>query len=161
MKTSLPIPIIILYLFISSLVLLVSGCHKKEPTEFVTQTTTIEHMISDLSTIEKIQLVTGVGYENSPPGIMGFTKAIPRHKIPHLAFVDGPKGIRLDWSRKDVSFALCPTAFPSAIALASMWDNQLVYKVGMAMGLEGRISRFAFRNSELKMTFIAYFLNFL
>ena len=139
MKTPLPIPIIVLCLLIISSVLLVSGCHKKEPTKFVTQTTNIEHIISDLSTIEKIQLVTGLGYDSSPPGIMGFTRAIPRHKIPHLAFVDGPQGIRLDWSDSDASFALRPTAFPSATALASTWDNQLVKKVGMAMGLEGRI----------------------
>ena len=98
----------------------------------------LKEILSNSSVQEKIELVTGVGYEQSPQGMTGYTTSIERFGVPHMALLDGPQGIRIDWSKKDLNYSIRPTAFPTATALASSWDKKLVFKVGEAIGKEAR-----------------------
>ncbi|MAJ80009.1 MAG: glycosyl hydrolase [Porticoccaceae bacterium] len=98
----------------------------------------LKEILSNLSVQEKIELVTGVGYEYSPKGMTGYTTSIERFGIPHMALLDGPQGIRIDWSKKDFNYSIRPTAFPTATVLASSWDENLVFKVGEGIGKEAR-----------------------
>src|SRR5690606_19861508 len=51
---------------------------------------------------------------------------------------DGPHGVRKPESDKEVglSNAIAATCFPTASALASSWDTDLIRKVGEALGQE-------------------------
>ena len=77
----------------------------------------IENLIGNLSLKEKIDLLSGTGFESKP---------IERLGIPQLKMADGPLGVR--WGES--------TAFPSGIALASTWNPNIVNKVGSAIARE-------------------------
>jgi beta-glucosidase len=61
--------------------------------------------------------------------------------IPPIVVTDGPHGVRLQASSGDslaASANLPATCFPTASALASSWDPELVERVGVALGVESR-----------------------
>lgn len=70
-------------------------------------------------------------------GAAGESYSVPHLGIPAITYADGPAGLRIDSIREN-----CPgrtfyaTAFPVASLLASTWDTDLVYQVGMSMGEE-------------------------
>lgn len=108
----------------------------------------IKEVIASMTLEEKVNMVIGVGKENiwerhgTPSvdfwlkGQVGATYAIERLGIPHTTFTDGPAGLRIDTIQKGVDYRTYCTAFPSATALASTWNKELVQKVGEAMGHE-------------------------
>ena len=77
----------------------------------------IRDLIGKMTLEEKIDLLSGTGFETRP---------IPRLGIPPLNMTDGPVGVRWDNS----------TAFPVSIAMAATWDPGLIHRVGWALGRE-------------------------
>lgn len=111
-------------------------------------TTNIDKVIANMTLEEKANMALGIGdatWTNPPTGektvlvqgAAGCTYKIPRLGITPAALADGPAGLRIDPKRKDDSTRnfYC-TAFPTATALASTWNADLVQEVGKAMGNE-------------------------
>ncbi|WP_224488255.1 beta-glucosidase [Robertkochia flava] len=117
-----------------------------------------DSLISLMSLEEKVYMVTGTGMdipgvpENSEPiqatvgttkdkvpGAAGTSYSIERLGIPAVVFADGPAGIRIDPKRDEApDQSFYATAFPTAITISSSWNTELVKKVGMAFGIEGK-----------------------
>lgn len=108
----------------------------------------IKEIVAAMTLDEKAMLVTGRndytfgGYDNPEefvrfikPSVSGYTQGIPRLGIPPTALADGPAGAVVV-TREDNDKSYYATGFPSGIALACSWDQQLVEEVGRAMGNE-------------------------
>ncbi|MFA6450512.1 MAG: glycoside hydrolase family 3 C-terminal domain-containing protein [bacterium] len=82
----------------------------------------VDALIGLLTLEEKISMIHGdVGAGTSMD-----TKAIPRLGIPRFQMSDGPNGVR--WGAS--------TAFPPGITMASTWNEDLLYRYGVALGRE-------------------------
>jgi len=91
----------------------------------------IETQITQLTLQEKVSLLSGANFWN--------TKAIQRVGIPSIILTDGPHGLRRQTGKADhlgISTSVPATCFPTAAALASSWDEQLLEKVGASIGAE-------------------------
>jgi len=67
------------------------------------------------------------------------TVGIPRAGVPSLSLCDGPHGIRKQTGTGEafgIASSTPATCFPTASALASSWDVDLLEEVGRAIGLE-------------------------
>ena len=67
------------------------------------------------------------------------TKEIAGKGIPEIMMTDGPHGLRKQTGETDhlgVNKSVPATCFPSAAALASSWDRELLEKIGQALGEE-------------------------
>ena len=101
----------------------------------------IDEVIACLTLKEKASLVVGAGYKSMLAGVFGFqvpvpgaagmTRAVPRLGIPAIVLSDGPAGVRIDPKRN----GYC-TGFPIGSLLSSTWNQELVEKVGEAIGNE-------------------------
>ena len=101
----------------------------------------IDEVVSCLTLKEKASLVVGAGYKSMlagsfgfkvpVPGAAGMTRAVPRLGIPAIVLSDGPAGVRIDPKRN----GFC-TGFPIGSLLSSTWNQELVEKVGAAIGNE-------------------------
>ncbi len=102
----------------------------------------ISDVISAMSLQDKIYLLMGLGDSNwvKPKMILdgeaGLTWDIPRLGITPSVLTDGPAGLRIEAKPKDSKRTFYCTAFPTATALASSWNQELVENVGKAMGNE-------------------------
>ena len=90
-------------------------------------------LLSELTLEEKAALCLGSDFWH--------TAAIPRLGIPAVTMADGPHGLRRkpeegEYAR--ISGSVPATCFPTASALASSFDAELVRHVGRAIGLEAR-----------------------
>ncbi|MFD5463540.1 glycoside hydrolase family 3 C-terminal domain-containing protein [Kitasatospora sp. NPDC127059] len=88
----------------------------------------IEHLLSQLTTDEKVTLLRGL---DAPPGVhsVGYVAGVPRLGIPPLLLSDGPAGVR------DGRPA---TALPAPVALAAAFDPALATTYGDVLGREAR-----------------------
>lgn len=77
----------------------------------------IEDLLSRMSLEEKVDMLSGTGFESKPNERLG---------IPSLNMTDGPVGVR--WGKA--------TAFPAGIAMAASWDTALVERIGQALARE-------------------------
>ena len=70
---------------------------------------------------------------------MWYLEGIERLNLPSIMVTDGPHGLRKQMGDSDhlgLSNSVKATCFPTASALASTWDNELVYQVGEKLGDE-------------------------
>ncbi|RAO32624.1 Beta-glucosidase [Micromonospora noduli] len=89
-------------------------------------------LLSQLTLEEKAALCLGSTFWHTAP--------IPRLGLPEVMVADGPHGLRRqpDGNQAGISGSLPATCFPTASALGSSWDPDLVRQVGQAIGAEAR-----------------------
>jgi beta-glucosidase len=90
-------------------------------------------LLGELTLEEKASLASGSGF--------WWTRRIERLGIPSIMVADGPHGLRKQADRADhvgLGASVPATCFPTASALASSWDRDLVRAVGAAIGTEAR-----------------------
>ena len=88
-------------------------------------------LVSRMSLTEKAELCSGSG--------LWHTKANERLGLPAIMLTDGPHGLRKQLSGDDsggIGQSVPATCFPTAAALASTWDVDLLREVGAALGRE-------------------------
>jgi beta-glucosidase len=107
----------------------------------------IEDVIAAMTLEEKVYLLMGLGDESiknpdsKVPGVIldgeaARTWDIPRLGITPAVLTDGPAGLRINAHPKDLKTTRYCTAFPTATALSSTWNTDLIKNVGKAMGNE-------------------------
>jgi len=90
-------------------------------------------LLNGLTIEEKAALCSGSGFWH--------TRAIERLGIANIMVADGPHGLRKQTvSGDDIGMGLSvpATCFPTAAALASSWDPELLHRVGAAVADEAR-----------------------
>src|SRR5512132_3595025 len=90
-------------------------------------------LLAELTLEEKASLCLGADFWH--------TAAVERLGIPAIMVSDGPHGLRKQPEEGDhvaISGSVPATCFPTACALGSSWDPQLVQRVGEALGREAR-----------------------
>ncbi|MDO9380841.1 MAG: glycoside hydrolase family 3 C-terminal domain-containing protein [Nocardioidaceae bacterium] len=91
----------------------------------------VEEVMADLTREEKVALTSGVGFWD--------TEAVERLGVPSIMVSDGPHGLRKEVVGDDGTRSTLPaTCFPTAVALGSTWDADLLREVGAALGRETR-----------------------
>src|SRR3954452_23405301 len=93
----------------------------------------VETVLSELTLEEKASLVIGSDFWH--------TAAVDRLGVPRVMVCDGPHGLRKQPEESDhagLGGANPATCFPTASALASSWDPDLLERVGEALGVEAR-----------------------
>ncbi|WP_258174920.1 glycoside hydrolase family 3 C-terminal domain-containing protein [Actinopolyspora mortivallis] len=89
--------------------------------------------VDELTLEQRVRLLSG--------GDFWHTRPVPEHGVSAVTLTDGPHGIRAQSStseRFDLSHNEPATCFPTAVTLASSWDEELVEEVGRALGTEAR-----------------------
>ena len=84
----------------------------------------INELVDAMTTQEKINQLINSSFGGTPSNT--------RLGIPGFVMDDGPHGVRFAADRNGRS----ATAFPTGIAMASTWDQDIALKVGEAMGIE-------------------------
>ncbi|KAJ4010586.1 beta-glucosidase [Fusarium irregulare] len=84
-----------------------------------------KEFVSQLTLLEKVNLTTGVGWENER--CVGNVGSIPRMGMRGLCLQDGPLGIR---------FSDYNSAFPAGLTAGATWSKALWYERGKLMGTE-------------------------
>jgi beta-glucosidase len=93
----------------------------------------VPSVLGQLTSEEKASLCLGSDFWHTAP--------VPRLGIPPITMSDGPHGLRKQPGRGDhvgISGSVPATCFPTACALGSSWDPDLVRRVGEALGREAR-----------------------
>lgn len=93
----------------------------------------IPELLAELTVEEKASLVSGSGF--------WWTRKVERLGIPSVMVTDGPHGLRKQGAAEDhlgLGGSVAATCFPTASALGSSWDVDLVHRVGVALGEEAR-----------------------
>lgn len=93
----------------------------------------IPALLAELTVEEKASLVSGSGF--------WWTRKIERLGIPSVMVTDGPHGLRKQGTAEDhlgLGGSVAATCFPTASALGSSWDVDMVHRVGVALGEEAR-----------------------
>jgi beta-glucosidase len=86
-------------------------------------------LVGEMTLKEKALLISGNGWWN--------THAIDRLQIPSVCMTDGPHGVR-KVEGGSLSPGVRATCFPTASALASSWDEDLIRQVGVALAGEAQ-----------------------
>ena len=93
----------------------------------------VEEILAELTLSEKAALVSGAD--------LWHTVAVQRLGVPAIMCSDGPHGLRAQMEGQDhggLLDSVPATCFPTASALASSWDVDLIREVGGAIGREAR-----------------------
>jgi beta-glucosidase len=93
----------------------------------------VDLVLAELTLEEKAALVSG--------GDFWHTVAVERLGVPAIMCSDGPHGLRAQMDQADhvgLSGSVPATCFPTASAIASSWDIDLMREVGAAIGREAR-----------------------
>lgn len=109
----------------------------------------IDEVIAAMTLEEKAHLIVGTGMKGFSgdsavigatkslvPGAAGTSFPIERLGIPAVVLADGPAGLRIDPTREGDSATYYCTHFPIGTLLASTWNQELVERVGQAIGNE-------------------------
>ena len=97
-----------------------------------TNPTAPDARLAALTRAQKIALVSGQNFWEM--------HAVPELGLPAIMLTDGPHGVRKQASSTEVNLDhnVLATCFPTASALASSWDRDLIQRVGVAIGAEAR-----------------------
>lgn len=87
-------------------------------------------LLAQMTLDEKIQLVHGNGFGNSPVGGAGWIPGIARLGIPELYTADSAAGVGVSGANV--------TPMPAPIALAASWDPKLAFEYGQTIATELR-----------------------
>ncbi|HET9647149.1 MAG TPA: glycoside hydrolase family 3 C-terminal domain-containing protein [Microlunatus sp.] len=93
----------------------------------------VERVLSELTVEEKASLTSGSAF--------WYTAPIERLGIPRIMVSDGPHGLRAQPGEADhlgLGGSLPATCFPTASAIASTWNPDLLHQVGQALAQEAR-----------------------
>ena len=108
----------------------------------------IDQIVKAMTLEEKAHLVVGADIkeisgtgevgdtEQIVPGAAGITYPIPRLGIPSIVMADGPAGLRIKPIREGDPNTYYCTGFPVGTHLAATWNDEIIYRVGKAMGEE-------------------------
>ena len=109
----------------------------------------IDKIVASMTLEEKANMIVGmsrsltdeetasIGYTKKiVPGAAGTTYSIPRFGITPMVFADGPAGLRISTTRQGTDRKFYCTGFPVGTLLSSTWNDDLVEKVGNALGDE-------------------------
>src|ERR1700754_3967464 len=88
-------------------------------------------LVAEMTLEEKALLLSGDGWWK--------THGIERLGIPSICMTDGPHGLR-EVEGVGLSTSVPATCFPTASALASSWDTDLIRQVGTALAQESQAS---------------------
>lgn len=86
---------------------------------------------ADLPLAERVSLLSGETFWR--------TRALPARGVPAVVLSDGPHGLRFQAEAGDhlgIAGSTPATCFPTAVTLASTWDDDLVADVGRAVAVE-------------------------
>ena len=86
-------------------------------------------LVGEMTLEEKALLISGDGWWR--------THAIDRLQIPSVCMTDGPHGLR-KVEGGGLSTSVPATCFPTASALASSWDTDLIHQAGVALAEESQ-----------------------
>jgi beta-glucosidase-like glycosyl hydrolase len=92
---------------------------------------TAAEIVDRLDLVTKIRLLSGRGF--------WALEGLPEHGIDPIMVADGPHGLRCQGTASDhlgIAPAVPSTCFPTAAALGSSWDVDLLAEVGAALGDE-------------------------
>lgn len=90
----------------------------------------IKELLKDLTLKEKVSLTSGRAFWH--------TQSI-EGKVPSIMMTDGPHGLRKQKNREDtvgMNDSVPATCFPSSATICNSWDEELMEKVGEALGEE-------------------------
>jgi len=90
-----------------------------------------QELLNKLTLEEKVSLCSGKDFWT--------LKGIPRLGIPEIILTDGPHGLRKknpDSNKSSLSDSVPTTCFPTAVTTACSWDEDLLFKMGEALGEE-------------------------
>lgn len=93
----------------------------------------VKQWLNELTIEEKAELCSGKDFWT--------TQAVERLGIPSIMMTDGAHGLRKQAGESDhlgLNESVPATCFPSAVGLASTWNRDLIYDVGVALGKEAR-----------------------
>ncbi|MFI5843967.1 glycoside hydrolase family 3 C-terminal domain-containing protein [Catenuloplanes sp. NPDC051500] len=93
----------------------------------------VDHLLSELTVAEKASLTSGSGF--------WYTAPVERLGVPRIMVSDGPHGLRAqphDSDHVGLGGSLPATCFPTASAIASTWNPQLLHRIGAALAQEAR-----------------------
>ena len=93
----------------------------------------VERVLAQLTLEEKASLTSGADFWH--------LKGVDRLGVPRVMVTDGPHGLRKQETSSDhlgLGQSVPATCFPTAAALGSSWDVDLVRRVGEALGRETR-----------------------
>ncbi|WP_034621421.1 glycoside hydrolase family 3 C-terminal domain-containing protein [Cellulomonas sp. URHE0023] len=99
----------------------------------MTQVFDVERVLAELTLEEKASLTSGSDFWHTQP--------VERAGVPAIMVTDGPHGLRKQAHNPDhlgIGISVPATCFPTAAALGSSWDVDLVRRVGEALGRETR-----------------------
>lgn len=86
-------------------------------------------VLAQMTLDEKLLFING--------GPKATINGIPRLGIRPIRMSDGPLGVKAQ-AEGDDAIKINATAFPSAMTMASTWNNQLLYDIGKAIGAESK-----------------------
>ena len=93
----------------------------------------IDHLLTELTLEEKASLTSGSSFS--------YTAPVERLGIPKIMVSDGPHGLRAQPGEGDhlgLGGSLPATCFPTASAVASTWNPDLLRRIGQALAQEAR-----------------------
>lgn len=127
--------------FLASLSLLGSSVANAQNSDLKLRKDNIDEIVAAMTVDEKAELLVGGGLTGMissvlgwnlgmrVPGCSGTTNKIDRLGIPQIVLCDGPAGLRITEKT---------TSFPCGVALASMRDEEMMERIGAALGNEAR-----------------------
>lgn len=86
-------------------------------------------LLGQMTLDEKLTFITG--------GPKATINGIPRLGLRPIRMSDGPLGVKAQ-AEGDNAEKINATAFPSAMTMASTWNNHLLYDIGKAIGIESK-----------------------